>query len=43
MNGKSNIGSNISEGMTRYRVRVTNTEVTTKTWYTSKRLYKYRQ
>ena len=27
MNGKSNIGSNISKGITWYRMRVTNTEV----------------
>ena len=36
MNGKSNIESDISKGLTRYRMRVTNTEVTAKAWYTSK-------
>ena len=35
MNGKSNIETNILKGMTKYRMRVTNTEVTTKIWFTS--------
>ena len=37
MNGKGNIASNILKRMTKYRMRVTNTEVTTKTWNTRKR------
>ena len=36
MNGKCNKDSDISKGLPRYRMRVTNTEVTAKAWYTSK-------
>ena len=38
MNGKSNLGSDISKSMTRCRMRVTITVVTAKTWQTDGRL-----